>query len=460
MNTFNSFSAWVSWRMFLLGNVLARLFRFSGIARQEVHEVESVHANGTGYERQKSRAFYDHLTRIDSDAFARNDIFFILFLVAGAYLIAGYLSWIDPTNNAALYYAAWIAAAVGLLGLLWAVFIRKPRQWPVSVDEYETHNDLMKTIGVTARQPLGLPGRILVFLMLLVDAAMIAIVALDYAADLPRNIQFIGGILVGVVFAFCLVWLTHHTGEQLYRSGHHSKLVSIIRDERMQSDAGEDSVTFDKIRAHSIPFLVQDKGFWGRFGWLVLTMAFILTIVGLATYARYNQNENLLLAEVRGTLFREWTPQSSPELRSNSQHQDNIAALSDQRRAAQEKAMIAGISILAIVFIAIQVVAIMMAYKHSFALDGGEDLNAYNRIQQYQAQVLDTKQGDFRLTRSQKMVANKASRLFAAYFSSLRKQAHKNGRAAFARSLDQRGPYNFETAALNQLAQRSDNQET
>lgn len=452
MDTYNNFLAWVSWRFFLFGNVLSRLFRFSSIAKREVHSVDTAPAEGTGYERQKSRAFYDHLTRIDSDAFTRNDVFLLLLIAACIYFFANYVALIEISDRDYLYYAAWAALVIGLTGLIWAAFVRKPRVWPESEEEYRNHNDLLRTVGMTARRPIGFPGRVVIFLMLLVDAAMISIVALDYAADLPRNFQLMGGVAVGVVFALCLVWLTHHTGEQLFRGVHHNKLVSIIRDERMQSADKETSALHDNLRKHSITFLVQEKGFFSRYLWLLITFVFILAIVSAATYARYNQNENLLLEQLRGPVFGEWTPGNTGASRFGAQHGANMDTLRDQQYEAQENAMIAGITILAIVFIAIQIVAITMAFKHAFALDGEEDLHAYQRILQYRTQVLATEDGDFKLTRSQKMVINRASRFFAAYFYALKKQAHKNGRATFSNSLDNRGPYDFEHFAVGQLA--------
>lgn len=460
MDRYNVLTSWAAWRIFLIGNLFARLFLFSGIARDEIIQAKENVQGGSAYERKKAGAFHDFLTRFDSRDFARNDVAVLVLIMSALYLA---LYSIAPTlmpTDYGWWIGSWILVALSLSGLAWSAVQQRFMKWPESKEEYERNLDLLRTIGVTAKEPLGFGGLSVVFLLLLVDAAMISIVAVDYAADLPRNLQLFGGLALGIVFALGLLWLTHLTGEQTFRAMHHDRLIKQIRSEMANSENHKTSAFLAKIKTFGFPFDISEKTFFRRYGFLTLTLCLIALVVGLATYARYNQNQNILFEQISSSLGQGWgTSRDIPSPDVAKAHDENIKILSNQTIEAQQKAMIAGISLLAIVFIIVQAFAINIGYRHSFALDGGEDRLAYEKVRQYRLQNIHDALGKADLTGSQQLVMNKAQTFFDSYYAALKDQAHRESRMDIAESLRERLAFNFASYTVKRFKNINPTQE-
>ena len=219
----------------------------------------------------------------------------------------------------------------------------------------------------------------------------------------------------------------------------------------MDSTDHRTSALLQRIAKFGFPFSIAEKSFGQRYGFLILTVVLISLIVGLATYARYNQNQNILM-EQGMSLIQDWSPYPQTlSAKVEKQHASNIQIISEQQSEVQRKAMIAGITLLAIVFIIVQCVAVLLAYRHAFALDGGEDRLAYEKVRQYQLQNLEKGLSKTDLTSSQQMVVNKANLFFASYYSALNEQALKQSRIEIADTLRRRKAFDFSVFINNAI---------
>jgi len=452
---YNQFAQWWKWRMLRLAFFFASMFSFKGKAQRDVNRGNlDPTDNQTIYESEISQKFFEFYGTLSQSSISKQNIYlFLLFASALALVIRSFLT-VGPQMYMYIMWGSIASAVMAVIGFILASLQNKKLEMPVSDDDYNKALNLLDNLSEKSRKPM--PGIVKVFtvLLLAIDSAMIAIVAVDFMADLPRTWSIWGGILLGVAFAFALDMFNQRAGRSLFREHHRKELRNAINGE---GGIGK-SKMYDEIRSHVKAFSIEPLGFGARYGWMIGSIILMLAITAAAGYARYNQNSSIILEQfqsvVSGQEFQLLEDPTVPKMVIEAQEEAATDSNAEARQYAH-RAMIAALVILGIVFITIQVVAMALGYKYSFYLRNGEDLEAYNDKEKYESDMMHgavISSGD---SEDKQMVSNVAENYLTKYFEILTNYANEAGKQELLEKLNSRGAVDFPTYAQNRLINKT-----
>lgn len=409
------------WRLFLLGNFFSKIFYFDSTAEKELKR--PIATGPTGYEDAKGKRFIGFYNSLDVDNLSRHNIYFLIIIFCIIAFAIRYYCYLNPLLDKMLLYLPIIFIAFVVIGFLIDAFRKKK---DISEDEYNNAVKFLKWSRQDNRRHMPTGMMIIMFTMVLVDAALISVVAMDYVADLPRKWVIWGGISIGFVVAAMLAFLDHAAGTALYSENHRKELEEIIDEE--SEDGKKSSETKKNILKYSSKSL-KDRGFLKNYGFLLLVITLILIIAVAAFNARYSLQMEIIktqFAVESSVIGAETSVEMLPKFIRDAQKDSKMGQISEEEQLAR-KATFYALLILTVIFIGIQIVAIMMGYKYSFYSSDAEE--KYDITQLYK-----------NMKQSKEYVENKADTFFSDYFSVILNKASVDGKQEKLNKLTERGP--------------------
>jgi hypothetical protein len=408
---------WISWRLFLIKMTLRKIFQFKSDAKDEVISLDPGSLKNGGLTNQEDTIiskFGEFYRNVDPVVFSRLDFYFVSMIIGIVLLVVVPKLSLGLLAARLLRLGGAFAVIMSLSGFILEM-LNKSANPVVKEDEYKRCKRLLQFMGESARKPLSTGMMFLVLLMVFIDAAMISIVAMDYVADLPRKYALWGGVGVGLIVAIMLFFFTHEAGKALYRDTKRKEL----QDERHQNKDSFKKELDDLKYKLSLTshFFLHPK----RYLWMCVALVMIAGLAYAAYGARYSTQMDIILSQAetaRQTLGIETDNPMLPSAVTQSQKEAGDEIANEHQELAKRATQFALI-ILTLVFIGIQMIGIMMGYKHAFFDDETEA--AYMKVRSYELQ-----EGFF--GQSMDIVARKAATFLSYYNSALQRAAYEAGK--------------------------------
>lgn len=199
------------------------------------------------------------------------------------------------------------------------------------------------------------------------------------------------------VLSGILMWVTHASGEELYKTNlirYHIKNRGTQRGKgapeitsfMLEKDQSEDD---DKSRSVQCLSRVDDRP--GNYPWTIVAGVMIVAIAIGSTWVRVYHMENMLASETTGNTVtvNPANPFSTPSELSGPQIQAEQKAAQELKHGQTSEAF-GAFSMLAFIFVVTQIVGIGTGYKHKFAgryskgaYDGTRGFASYQQVREY-----------------------------------------------------------------------------
>jgi hypothetical protein len=160
------------WRLFLLGNFFSKIFYFDSTAEKELKR--PIATGPTGYEDAKGKRFIGFYNSLDVDNLSRHNIYFLIIIFCIIAFAIRYYCYLNPLLDKMLLYLPIIFIAFVVIGFLIDAFRKKK---DISEDEYNDAVKFLKWSRQDNRRHMPTGMMIIMFTMVLVDAALISVVA-------------------------------------------------------------------------------------------------------------------------------------------------------------------------------------------------------------------------------------------------------------------------------------------
>nr|VFJ52813.1 MAG: hypothetical protein BECKFW1821B_GA0114236_101313 [Candidatus Kentron sp. FW]VFJ56924.1 MAG: hypothetical protein BECKFW1821A_GA0114235_106514 [Candidatus Kentron sp. FW] len=381
-----------------------------------------------------------------------------------------------------LQYLDIIMGIVGGLGItiLITILFAANESLPLRVTGEEAAEAVenLRCSGEAGRHPTPVWQRLLLLFIVAFEAGIFGSLVLSYVGDFTTTQNLIAGFGFGTILAIVLTMLTHKAGKTIYIAHHRAALTEVVDQEVRQSVKMEPSYnglemerseTFCKIKEAfgPIQFNGERLSFWKAWGIPILTLILVAALAVAGFFVRDNiqrniidllkrqQTEETTLREELSLLDKETiAPQEIMGEQGAIVPQDILGEIesaetyrADSFAANEMMAARAGIFIIALTFVGLQIITTIIGYHDGFDF-GVNTITYYPRLQAYEKSSRrltgDVLEGRDR--KRLKVLDRRVDSILAKYHKSiLQRTARKTRMASLHMALESRQALRFET---------------
>ncbi|CAM3424755.1 hypothetical protein [Thalassospira profundimaris] len=269
-------------------------------------------------------------------------------------------------------------------------------------DMYDRAKSYLGKVQELGRNELGILMRLMLLAMVVVEALGFAyVLAGNTSPGASEKLEVQYAIGIAFLISIVLVFLTHHTGQELHKRSLISKVRTWSWHDRNENrrnligDMNKVSLEHDQVDDAEPAYLhilhrIDHNG-KATPGFPIWTVITLIAIIGVATTATYIRYETYIKEKTSETIGASPTPNSIfslGNLESNdlpdaltAPQDEALSKAKSEQESAQDAASLTTYGVLAAVFVLIQIMGIGIGYKTGFA--GKESLAARRIIRNF-----------------------------------------------------------------------------